>query len=524
MSTFNTVFDGPLPSYEQMQKIVDGVERIAATVAPSEYGNVEFGFRRVVGSNDPAGERVVRRDGVISTWDVAFSSNVGADIHDSEFDYISIFSPSTHYDALGNKFSRFKKFYVAQQTIGTYAYIWFCENPIYNFYRVPECFKGANGKEYDYLDIGCYEGAEETHEAEGGTQLTCLVSKPEKIVAHNRSCASFYSYAKNCGTVLGVDAEKEENRITTISEITEVLQPIILTMIATRNSQNTTTGYVGHQSSGLNSYTGRPIRAYDRSESGEPENVIYIDNNAADIPALHGYACLSIDGSQGTDNLAYYRVANSETVTGNISDGVFTAAEGGTEYIKITLDRAVSQEIEVGTTFVVTRPNFTGETDAIQAAHGTASQNGFHSFKMLGIENIWADAWMNILDVRVMDCVPYVCRDLTQWVDNSGFPDSSAWVQVGYTVSAQAGYATAMGADDRSPDVQLTTAVGGSTTQGYCDYCYANPSGARTIFFGGRLHYGTSCGLFCWDLRNGVGGAGWYIGARLSHLALAEGV
>lgn len=509
------------------QEIVQAVKNLAAPLqamansqAGTALGVTEYGFRMVIGASSPTLERVVRRDGVISSWDITFTPNVGTEeVNDTELDYIKLFSPQIWYDDLHNKFSRFERFYHGVQIIGVFRYVWFCEKKLYSFYKAPECFC-KNGAEYwRYLDIGCYEGAEETHQDSGETDYTCLVSKPGKIPTHNRNCTTCYNYAKNNGTVLGIDTTHEEYRITTMSEITEVLQPMILLAVSSRNAQNTTTGYNGNINRGLNNDTGRAILAYDRDDEGNATNVIYIEYSSGDLNAMHDYSCISIDKSQSTTNESYYRVTNGEVVTGSIAGGVFTAADSGTDYIKITLDRAVTQTITVDTTTIWQTPHITGETDAINATHGTLSQNGYHSFKIFNIENPYGNIWKNILDVRIKDYVPYVCRDLSVWVDTSNLDTTPAWEACNYEVSHNGGYATEIGYDTEYPDVQLTTAVGGSTTTYYCDYYWIG-SGSRTVFFGGWLYAGANCGCFLCSLNYGVGYSRWSIGARLSHLSL----
>ena len=484
------------------------------------FGYTEFGVRWIMGSSAPSVERVIRRGGVIEPWDVDFYPNVGKDnAYNSDFDNISIFSPVIFYDRLGNKFSRFKKFYKATQIIGMYYYIWFCERRVYSFYSVPLCFKRADGTEFNFLDIGCYEGAEENHQDSGETDYTCLVSKPGKIPAHSRDCTTFYNYAKNNGTVLGIDTTQEEYRITTMSEITEVLQPMILLAVSSRNAQNTTTGYNGNINRGLNGDTGRTILAYDRDDDGNATNVIYTEYNTTDLNAMHGYSCISIDKNQSATNASYYRVTNGEVVTGSIAGGIFTAADSGTDYIKITLDRTVTQTITVGSTTIWQTPHITGETDTINATHGTLSQNGYHSFKIFNIENPYGNIDKSILDVRIKDYVPYVCRDLSVLVETPNLDTTPAWEACNYQVSQNIGYATEIGYDTEYPDVQLTTAVGGSTTTHYCDFCWVI-NGSRDVHFGGNLTDRASCGCFAWVLNHAVGATSWFLGSRLSHLAM----
>ncbi len=52
------------------------------------------------------------------------------------FDGIDLFSPLFVTDALGNTFRRFDRFYVGEQTLENYEYIWVCKTLSTPFYRV----------------------------------------------------------------------------------------------------------------------------------------------------------------------------------------------------------------------------------------------------------------------------------------------------------------------------------------------------------------------------------------------------
>ena len=62
----------------------------------------------------------------------------------------------------------------------------------------------------------------------------------------------------------------------------------------------------------------------------------------------------------------------------------------------------------------------------------------------------------------------------------------------------------------------IPSVVGGSATTYMCDYhwCNAASTSLRTLFVGGRAHYGSDAGLGCLDSSNGVGGAYSGVGFR----------
>lgn len=160
-----------------------------------------------------------------------------------------------------------------------------------------------------------------------------------------------------------------------------------------------------------------------------------------------------------------------------------------------------------------------GQTDVINGLHGTVANDKLHSFKMLGIENLWGNQWKHILDFTILDYEPYVCDDLQKWTETTTPNTNAAFSKVNYTVSNTAGYVKTMGSDAQHPEIVLPTVVGGSDATYYADYYWIN-SGARTALFGGVLGSGRYCGLSCWSLYVAVGGSYWYIGARLSHRSL----
>ena len=84
----------------------------------------------------PELERVIRKDGVISLWKTQFKPNVGGGDGGDAFDGIDLFSPRFVTDALGNTFRRFDRFYVGEQTLENYEYIWVCKTLSTPFYRV----------------------------------------------------------------------------------------------------------------------------------------------------------------------------------------------------------------------------------------------------------------------------------------------------------------------------------------------------------------------------------------------------
>ncbi len=454
-------------------RIIKAVDRnTAAHGGLSEASEIEYGVRWVTGASNPVAERVIRVNGVISPWNIEFTQNIGGNITDNPFDYIDIFSPTVISDKGGNKFARFKRIYTGMQAIGIYTYNWVCLKKLYGFYNAPRwCYK--NGREYwNYRDVGVYEGAEETI---GGS--VHLVSKTGLCPSHNRTRTNYYNYANAWNNTLGVDTSKELYTITNMSEITELLQPLMLIMLGTKNAQAI---YGGANS---NYVSGVAVSSYDAAT-----NKITLSN---------------------ASQISYFHVG-----AGFVANG---------EYRKV-MEVGSNYFIHDGTAFtsvtsVETRPNYTGETDAIMATHGTLVNDGKRSFKLFNIENIYGNIWKNILDCSIVDNVPYMCNDIENWTEESAPEASNKFTKLGYKCAAANGYVTEMGYDTARPDCVLPVAVGGSTSTYYCDYYWQN-TGKRTVFYGGYLDYGSHVGAGCWGLGGALGASYWDIGARLFSLKI----
>ena len=464
---------------ETGQEILGAINDLVAAhggSATNESSAIEYGVRWVTGASAPALERVIRKDGVISTWNITFTRNSGNEITENPFDYIDLFSPELWTDAAGNRFRRFKRFYHAIEQMGVFSYRWVCKRKATANYTLPRAFCRAGKPYWNYVDIGVYEGGNETI---GSTTYLC--SKPNYYPTHNITRTGAFNNAKAWHTKLNVDTSKEFYCITTMSEICEITQPLLMVMIGSRNSD---VAYAGNTSS-------------------------YAENTS-----ITGYDASAKKITMGSNGRFY--VGQCITPGTSTSEGDYrTITEVGSGYI-IHDGEAWSSSPSV----ISTRPLKTGQTDVINATHGTLENDGYHSFKMLGIENIWANIWLHVLDCTIKDYVPYVCEDLENWTDTSTPESNSAFKRCGYSVLSQSGvYTKSLGIDKAYPDIILPTEGGASTSTYYCDY-YWIASGARTVFYGGNLGDGSYCGLFYWNLDDVVGPSYWYFGARLSHRSL----
>ena len=478
------------------------------------FFNTEYGVRFALGDDgnigpNPTGQRVIRYNGILTEWNPSFTPNVGdgtsvSEIHDNEFDYIPIFSPKLYTDNAGNVFRRFKPFYWGRQVMGGYLYIWVCETPLYSFYRMPQAFI-KDGK-VGYRDIAVYEGAFETI-----GDVTYLCSKPGKNPAHNNTRTQFWQKAQAWQTYLSVDTNNEWYGITQISEITEILQPLIMIMFGTLNSQSVYNGVVAISWNYAN--TGLTVDAYN-----EGTMTLYFSTNALRYYRVGGTAC--INGTTTSED--YYRqiIANG-TVTGTVSGNTFAPSDDGETYYYITIS---GTSFPATPTIVCSRSIFTGETDAIEATSGTLSNNGLYSFKVFGIENICGNIYKQIIDVSIYNYIPQKLISPYEFTEFSTSNYTQYYTAANYGVVEHAGagvWTTQIGWQDTLPDVQLPVSGGGSGSTYYCDQVYTNGS-PKAVCFGGANYNGSVSGLFFWLLSHWVGSEGVFFGARLSHWALIE--
>lgn len=439
--------------------------------------NVEYGVKWTKGSSSPTLTRVTRYKGVISPWEINFTPNLNGEVTENPFDYISLFNPSIFVDVHGNKFARFKRFYTCYQELGTDCYIWVCGKKLYSFYNLPKAFYKGNVEYWNYVDIAVYEGSDV--QIDGSTYLA---SMPGKIPSHNKNRTTFFNNAKRWNTSLS-DSNAEYYLISTMSEVTEILQPLLLIMFATKNTQSIYNGVCSYATSSV-------------AVSSVSGNRLYLASDQS-TNMLVG-TCITVNES--SDDSYYFKISSN----GTDSTGFYIEVEG-------TLPSSVNT--------VSVRPNFTGDTDNINATHGSNNNDGKASFKCLNIENLYGNIWKNILDHTLLNFVPYICRDLEHWTDTSTPNTNEYFDKVSYNVSSSNGYVKELGRDYNNPDVVLPVDASGSSSTYYCDYYYVS-SGAKTTYVGGHLNTGPVAGFFYWFLNVGVSNSSWHLGARLSHRSL----
>lgn len=461
---------------------------------------VEYGARWKSGASSPELERVIRKDGVISLWKTQFKPNVGGGDGGDAFDGIDLFSPLFVTDALENTFRRFGRFYVGEQTLEDYEYIWVCKTPANPFYRLPRAFYHKGAPHWNYVDIGVYEGSVETVDGIG-----VLASKAGLTPTVNISRSQAFEAAKANAAKCGAGAESEFYCITTMSEITEILQPLIFIMLGTKNARSV---YKGVTKIDTRSYkpaitekdTNRVLFAYDK-------------NKEKKFVKQFPVGCC----------VWYETVANNEEEIAKsgwrrVVAGGKTEVDG-TIYYEITLDGA-PLKVNKSSSRLWRGVNTTGLTDGISSTHGTYGNDGTYSFKLLGIENIYGNLWKHVLDCITVERLPYICSDLTAWEETAAPASCPAFEPCDFTLCG-CGRVKEVRLCAAHPDVKLPVEAVKEENVYYCDMVWTSTL-TSTALFGGTYDDWTAYdndakpGLSCWSFYNGVKTKFINICARLS--------
>lgn len=466
----------------------------------------EYGARWKIGASSPELERVIRKNGVISLWETGFMPNIGNAVHDSAFDEIDLFSPQLVTDTLGNVFRRFGRFYVCEQTEGEYEYIWVCKTPANSSYRLPRAFYHHGTPYWNYVDIGVYEGSMESVDG-----VSLLASKSGRVPTVHISRADAFDAAKANGQKCGVDTEREFYCITTLSEITEILQPLSFIMLGTKSAHSVYKGVtkintVLYKPAMSVKETNRVLFSYDKYKESKLIKQFPVD-------CCVWYETV-VNDMEELQKSSWRRV----TASGNVE-------VDGTAYYAITLD-GPPFKVNKSSSRLWRGINVTGLADGITATHGTYGNDGTYSFKILGIENVYGSLWKHVLDCTPCDRIPYICTDITAWEETKTPASSAVFEPCGYTL-CETGRVKEVRRDDAHPDVKLpveSVEVANENVY-YCDMIWTCVF-ASSAFFGGTYDDWTAYdkdtkpGLSCWSFFDAIGTKFINIGARLSRRTL----
>lgn len=184
-------------------------------------------------------------------------------------------------------------------------------------------------------------------------------------------------------------------------------------------------------------------------------------------------------------------------------------SSGGVTGYALTFD-GVAVNIAVDN-FVCTMAQETGQCDSLGMKSGCLNNDGSHSVIYRGIENLFANVWQFVDGLNIKDYVAYVCKDHSQYADNTF---TSSYKALSYTNVDTSGYASAFGLDVDEPFFRFPTAVGGQEDKFTGDYYYQN-TGNRIARVGGGFYDGNYDGLWCWSFSDDTSRVHWSIGCRV---------
>lgn len=150
------------------------------------------------------------------------------------------------------------------------------------------------------------------------------------------------------------------------------------------------------------------------------------------------------------------------------------------------------------------------------------TDNGKTSICWRGKENFWGNIWKFVYGVNIWGNgkmaggQPYICKDFN-FAENK---NSDNYEAAGFTVSAKAGYISAMGYSTKCDWLFMASECLGNSTLPVGDYIYITEllNGYRIARLGGSWHYGVDAGLFYWSLSGSVGGRSRNLGGRLVYI------
>lgn len=137
----------------------------------------------------------------------------------------------------------------------------------------------------------------------------------------------------------------------------------------------------------------------------------------------------------------------------------------------------------------------TGETDSIISKSGSVDNNdGLHSFKYRGIENIYGNFWHHCDGVLNIGNSVYLCKDPSKYTYGDGVNVPAGYFKAGDR-KLQSGYISEI--NTFNSDTMLNVfKVDGTAASFYADYFYAG-SGYCGLLVGGYANYGDANGITC---------------------------
>jgi len=375
-------------------------------------------------------------------------------------------------DSYGNVFVRIPRFYI-EKTDTVNLKTWRISRNPFGLAYLPKCFVGPGGVVLPYVDIGKYNAS-----LSGANKLE---SKSGTYPLINKTIVDFRGYAQANG------AGYQQLDIHAI----DVLQTLFVVEFATLNSQSVMQGWTG----------GQYAATHLATATENAVNRIVVANATAALYAVG--QPIGIGTTQGGNQICYGRNITSIDIYDDLNKAIWF---DGT-----------AVNIAVGNMLynVAWKSGFSA---GIAARSGSIASNSDakHPCVYRGIENPWGSIYQFIDGVNINERQAWVCADPASYASNLF---ASPYEQLSYIDGSTDGYPTALGFDPTHPYAALPTVVGGVSNTYYSDYYYSQAS-QRIAVFGASWNYGSTAGLFYWNLYNASGSADVSFGGRLLRKAL----
>lgn len=462
---------------------IESMLKVLNTNRPKEWG-VRFPLYSV-GSN-PKGERLGDAVGLVA--------NVGTDSATAynDFDYLMPWKSrrvNGHWDGKdfiitaiegepnfavdgsnGSVYAERHLFYYKYVFTDTYYEIWISDQHL-DGYEIPERFINIDKSIMQTYYYPCYRISKDS----SGNP----VSVSGKDIMLSLSYSGYKTLARKLGTNFHIETTKDR-------QINELL---FYVEFATRNSQDIMYGAANMR-----------YNADDLATVATTNGNKFICSNSVAGNYVVGQTIVIGSTKNGSE------IANNRRIT---------AIETHDASNKAIVFDGAAVNVAVGN-FISSRCWFSGGTDKVLTPSGSSVSNssGRYQMRYRYVEDLWGNQWAIIADVLIQDHQAYVCKDPTKFADSI----TSDYEKVGYVNAATDGWTKELGWDKAHPYVRLPFVVGGSNTTYFCDYYWQN-GGLRAAYVGGDLDDGAYDGLVYWGCSNVVGGAWFFIGARLSYTA-----
>ena len=155
----------------------------------------------------------------------------------------------------------------------------------------------------------------------------------------------------------------------------------------------------------------------------------------------------------------------------------------------------------------------TGGTSILGNKSGIApGTNGLVSVSYRGIENFWGNIWTWVDGINIQNQKAFISKVNGNFASDKfdgNYKDS------GILIPNANNYVSKVGVNYNVDWAFLPTDVSATSSSGYHDYLYQNPSGNFVARLGGLWSYGLQAGAFNWALYYGSGYRGRDVGARL---------